>query len=184
MINRRTSAISIITIGLLTLLGLLLFTTPPAVMAQSLSPASGINTCRDCHEDLYYQYDTGKSYCLTESPMHCVDCHAGDAQAVTQEAAHKDYIQFPVVNQDDSRCYQCHPELAKARVEKFRQVAGIPTIIVASSYQPVSITRPSVSNLENQAESNESVFNVGIFSLILVAGLVITSLIIYMLRHV
>ena len=185
MFTRRAFAFSIVAIGLLTLLGLILLATPHVVLAQSSTPASGTNTCRSCHEDLYYQYDTGKSYCLTESPMQCVDCHAGDPQAITPENAHKGYIKYPVINQDDSRCYQCHPEQAKARVEKFRQVAGIhPVIVASSSFQSVSMTTQSVSNRNKQTQADELFFKSGIFSLVLVAGLVLTGFIIYMVRHV
>jgi len=184
MFTRRTFAFSFITIGLLTLLGLLLLATPQVVLAQTSTPASLTNTCRNCHEDLYYLHDTGKSYCLAESPMQCVDCHAGDPEAISQESAHKAYIKYPVVNQDDSKCYQCHPEQAKARVEKFRQVAGIHNVIVASSYQPVSLRTRSDSNQDIQAHSDELFSKPWTFTLVVVAALVLTGLIIYIIRHV
>ena len=119
-------------------------TTVPAQAQTSLQAKTG-NTCLVCHEDLYTLHSTGKAYCLNDAPMACIDCHGGDPTALTQEAAHFNRAAHPVVNEDDKKCYQCHPGLAETRLETFRAVAGIPEILVALPCPPSSVPECTAS---------------------------------------
>lgn len=104
------------------------------VHAQSVS--TGKDNCVSCHEDLYLLHDTGNWFCLRESPMSCVDCHGGNPEAVTQETAHLHRATHPIVNEDTSKCRECHPAEYDKRVEMFDQRAGISQIRVAAPYSP------------------------------------------------
>ncbi|RPJ24039.1 MAG: hypothetical protein EHM33_19105, partial [Chloroflexi bacterium] len=113
--------------ALLSLIGIAIVTlslnTP--VQAQSIPTNGPENNCMNCHEDLYFLHDTGNWYCLRESSMRCVDCHGGDQEAITREAAHFSRAAHPVIDEDVSKCQECHPEECSERVELFDQTAGI-----------------------------------------------------------
>ena len=66
-------------------------------------------TASTATDNLYYLHDTGKYFCLNELPMACVDCHGGDPQATIMEEGHTLRTAHPVINEDISKCQQCHP---------------------------------------------------------------------------
>jgi len=110
------------TTGLVLILALLFF----GVGAEQVSAAGGAgDQCVVCHDSQYHNYDNGKSFCINESPMHCVDCHGGNSYAVTKEAAHYDRSAHPVVGEDVSRCYVCHLDEADQRAAIFDDIAGL-----------------------------------------------------------
>jgi hypothetical protein len=106
------------------------------VHAQEPIPISDHGTCIRCHEDLYFLHDTGNWFCIRESPMRCVDCHGGDPSSLKQEEAHANRKAHPVINEDISKCQECHPAECDERLVKFDQVAGISEVLVAVPYQP------------------------------------------------
>ncbi len=148
--------------------------------AQTHPQASAGNSCLVCHEDLYTLHDTGKAYCLNEAPMTCVDCHGGNPTALTQEAAHFNRAAHPVVNEDDKKCYECHPSQAEARVEMFRALAGIPELMVIQPCPPASLP---VTGGFPDSEPEEWVLGLEAVTLFLVAGLALAVFIAYKIRH-
>lgn len=111
------------------------------VYAQASYPFTENGTCASCHEDLYFLHDTGKWFCIRESPMRCVDCHGGDPFAFQKEDAHDSREAHPILNEDISKCQECHPAECDERVVKFVSIAGISEVLVAVPYQ----TRPTLS---------------------------------------
>jgi hypothetical protein len=99
---------------------------------------------------------------------------------MTEEVAHAGFVKYPVINQDDSKCYQCHPNQAKARVEKFRQVAGISDVMVAVSYRPTALP---VTAATAETQPDEWILGLETISLFLMAGLTLTIFIVYKIRH-
>ncbi|HWS24780.1 MAG TPA: hypothetical protein VN226_10150 [Anaerolineales bacterium] len=92
---------------------------------QVMAAGGAGDQCVVCHDSQYHNYDNGKSFCINESPMHCVDCHGGNPYALTKEAAHYDRSAHPVVGEDVSRCYVCHLDEADQRAAIFDDVAGL-----------------------------------------------------------
>jgi hypothetical protein len=179
MLTKKSFFLVFLSSGIFIMLAFCLFAAPTGAQAQGPIQSPENNRCFNCHEDLYYLHDTGKAYCLKDSPMQCVDCHGGDPAAMTEEVAHAGLVKYPVVNQDDSKCYQCHPDQAEARVEKFRQVAGIKKVLVAAPYQPV-VSQVTIFPAETPSEW---VLGLETVSLFLVAGLALTIFIVYKIRH-
>jgi len=139
MIGKKTFAVGLIAsvCGLLLLVASLVMTTP--AYAQSPDPEMDNSNCIKCHEDLYFLHDTGNWYCIREASMPCVACHGGDPTATTQEAAHYDRSAHPIINEDISRCQECHtdPDECCECVSKFEQMAGIKQVKLVSPV-PVS----------------------------------------------
>lgn len=100
--------------------------------------------CLSCHENLYYNYDTGKHYCLTEAATRCVDCHAGDPQALDEETAHAGLVVHPILNGDISRCQSCHVQDAQQHVDVFAALAGYSeTVHIAGQAAPALPSEPA-----------------------------------------
>jgi len=153
------------------------------VSAQEVIPLQDQGTCMTCHEDLYFLHDTGNWFCIREAPMQCVDCHGGDPSSLKQDEAHASREAHPVINEDVSRCQECHPAECDERVKKFDQVAGISNVLVAISYQPSPIAH---SEQSQQVQPDDSVEYPGwlaaleVITPILISGLV---LVIYLIHH-
>jgi hypothetical protein len=113
---------------------------PSRVYAQETPPIPENGTCISCHEDLYFLHDTGNWFCIREAPMQCVDCHGGDPYTFNQEAAHANRQSHPIINEDVSKCQECHPAECNERVLKFERVAGISDVMVSVPYQPKPTT--------------------------------------------
>jgi len=109
---------------------------PSGVHAQAATPIADQGTCIKCHENLYFLHDTGNWFCIRESPMRCVDCHGGDPSSLKQEEAHVNRKVHPIINEDVSKCQECHPAECNERVMRFDQVAGISDVLAAVLYQP------------------------------------------------
>lgn len=108
------------------------------VQAQQPTPSADHGTCIKCHEDLYFLHDTGNWFCIRESPMRCVDCHGGNPASLHKEEAHADRKAHPIINEDVSKCQECHPERCNERVATFDQAAGISKVLVAVPLQPTA----------------------------------------------
>jgi len=117
---------------LTTLIVLSALTIPTAAYADTPVPPPDNGNCITCHDNLYYLHDTGKYYCLNESPMSCVDCHGGNSQATTQEEAHTLRAAHPIINEDISKCQGCHPEQCVERIDMFDQMAGFSDIVLVA----------------------------------------------------
>ncbi|MBI2334025.1 MAG: hypothetical protein HYU84_18015 [Chloroflexi bacterium] len=135
MLARRPSTIQFAMALMGALMLLISFSMPITANADAGTPDNG--KCISCHEDLYLLHDTGNWYCLNEAPMSCVGCHGGNPTSVVKEAAHMNRASHPIINEDVSKCQECHPEECDERVEIFRQRAGISTVFVAVPYTPL-----------------------------------------------
>ncbi|MBI4732054.1 MAG: hypothetical protein HY781_08020 [Chloroflexi bacterium] len=146
MFTKKTLVLSLLSAILLVAASLLL--NPWSVQAQAGElTASASSSCLRCHEDLYYNYDAGKHYCLTEASTRCVDCHDGDPEAVQVEAAHVGLVIYPIVNGDISRCETCHLQDAQAHVDTFAALAGYsPTVHVARQAEPSILEQTPVAD--------------------------------------
>jgi len=134
MKEKRTFTIGLFAaIAGFTLLLVSLFLATPAY-AQSPDQDVDNGNCIKCHEDLYFLHDTGNWFCIRESPMPCVACHGGDPTATTQESAHYDRSAHPIINEDISRCQECHtdPDECCECITKFNEVAGIEQVKLVS----------------------------------------------------
>lgn len=137
MFKKNIFTFSLIAAILVVIAGLLLHTQPASADSGTLNGHT--SSCLGCHEDLYYNYDTGKHYCLTEASTRCVDCHAGNPEALDEKTAHAGLIVHPILNGDISRCKSCHQQDAQAHADTFAALAGYSSVVsVAAQVQPVS----------------------------------------------
>lgn len=115
----------------------ILFHAQPVQASNATFADGGTSSCLTCHENRYFQYDTGNIYCLTEASARCVDCHGGDPNAPDEATAHAGMLTHPIVNGDISRCETCHGTAAQSHVDTFAALAGYSeTVIVADQVQP------------------------------------------------
>jgi len=159
---------------------------PPLAHAQEATLIADLGTCIKCHENLYFLHDTGNWFCIRESPMRCVDCHGGDPSSLKQEEAHAGREAHPVINEDVSKCQECHPAECDERVAKFDQVAGISKVLIAVSYQP----KPTIISEQSfDVQPGEPVEYPGwisameIIALVLISGLALTVYFVHKKHH-
>jgi hypothetical protein len=119
--SRKPFLIVAASVGLL--LALLLAT--PAAQAQDAAPTAGPDdaNCLNCHEDLYYLYDTGKWHCLCEASPSCLHCHGGQPGTLDEDQAHAGMIANPL-QENAAVCQQCHCDDCQERVRRFIALAG------------------------------------------------------------
>jgi hypothetical protein len=132
-INRWTLALTAVLFGI-TLTMLCKPAYAAAVQTETVDSTS-ISSCFSCHENLYYLYDMGKSYCVTEHKERCVNCHAGNPDAMNKVQAHLGLIVHP---QKDSGaiCQQCHLQDADIRLATFASLGGYKTVVESEPYTP------------------------------------------------
>jgi len=122
-------------------------------------------------------------FCLRDAPMTCVDCHGGDPTATTKEKAHAKRAAHPIVNENITKCQECHPEKGVERVQIFREVAGLSPVIVAAAYVPVLVTESSMApGLDQKQPATILLWQEGLALGILVA-LVLLAVFITKSRH-
>jgi hypothetical protein len=159
-----------------------------ATPAYAQSPAQDVDNgnCIKCHEDLYFLHDTGNWFCIRESPMPCVACHGGDPTATTQESAHYDRSAHPVVNEDISKCQECHEDEDECCecVSKFDQVAGINQVKLVSPVTDFGASDqiPGLPAIEEQEPVNWLLI-LEILPLVVIASLALTIYIVHKVRH-
>lgn len=168
-------------VGLSAVIAVLFFAAPVYAFAQPAGQGDGDNQCLVCHENLYYLRDTGKWYCLNESPMTCTHCHGGNPNTFIKEDAHSGRAEHPVVNENDKKCYQCHSATAKSRLDEFRRVAGISRVMVAISYRPVTPLESDVT--VEKSGFAPPLLGVEAFTFLLVAGLALAAFLASKIRH-
>jgi len=187
MYGKKTFAFSLLGTTLCFALLLLSLSMATPAYAQSPTPDVGNGTCITCHEDLYFNHDTGNWFCIRESPMPCVACHGGDPTATTQETAHYDRSAHPIINEDISRCQECHVDEDECCecVAKFDQVAGLKEVKLAAPVVApyTSNQAPGLPAIEEQEPVNWLLL-LEILLLIVIASLALTIYIAYKLRHV
>jgi hypothetical protein len=116
--------------------------------------------------------------------MTCTDCHAGDPTAITKELAHDNRAAHPIINDDVSKCQECHPEKCDERVGIFAQSAGINTVLVAVPYTPVSAPEDTdVSPIKPQQELSAWIYAWQVLAMVLVAGAALAVYVVQRIRH-
>ncbi|MFZ5883258.1 MAG: hypothetical protein ACOYYI_05720 [Chloroflexota bacterium] len=135
MFQKKLRFAMFLTVGAVIVLSAALFTSV-AAHADEPGPAAAGVQCIACHEDLYFLHDTGNWFCLRESPMTCVDCHGGNPNTLDKNLAHTQRAAHPILNEDVSKCRQCHPQECDERVAYFDSIAGISKVRVAAPYTP------------------------------------------------
>lgn len=152
------------------------------VSADEPGPVSANVQCISCHENLYFLHDTGNWFCLRESPMTCVDCHGGNPNTLDKNLAHAQRTAHPILNQDVSKCRQCHPQECDERVAYFDSTAGISKVKVAAPYTP--IYTPGSTSVELQQREADWLLAVWeILPLALVTGLALLAYFILRRKH-
>ncbi len=178
--------VSILTVGVFILF--MAASTPATVRADDPVPPPNNGNCITCHEDLYFLHDTGNWFCLKESPMACVSCHGGDPTTTTKEIAHTDRAPHPVINEDVSKCQECHPDECYERVELFDQTAGISEVLVAAPYTPAySYSTENIDifpiEVQQEQESNSWINFMEFLPIMLVTGLALIVYFAYKIKH-
>ena len=173
---------------LIALISIVILITPSFesanVHAQISTPLRNEGTCAKCHEDLYFLHDTGNWFCIRESPMECVDCHGGDSSSFKKEAAHASRKAHPIINDDVSKCQECHPGECTELVEIFDQRAGISQVQVAAPYRPVFSTGNITNATADVAQHRETPGGQLMFwEIIPLAFIVALALAIYLTRY-
>ena len=131
---------------------LLLVAVPQSAVVVQAQTSEVKPACLRCHEDLYYLHDTGKWFCVSESPMQCVSCHGGDPTAITKDAAHLNRTAHPIINGNTTTCRQCHVENCAERVSKFDAIAGIsPVVFVSAPIGPAPAAPAAVTPVPQAA---------------------------------
>jgi hypothetical protein len=105
--------------------------------------------------------------------MRCVDCHGGDPSSLKQEEAHTNRTAHPVINENVSKCRECHPAECEDRVREFDQVAGISNVRVALPYQPLSAVNAEESEQAQPAGYPGWLSVAEVTAPILISGLVL-----------
>ena len=144
--KRKIFSLSMICAGAFAILLFTSFVTMP-VAAQGTPPPEECQ-CKQCHEQQYYLYDTGKWYCQCKAPMTCVHCHSGNGQETNADLAHKDMLANPFTN-GAAVCKNCHKEELQARVNEFVARRGqVPCPLPLRISLP--ITPPNRNRFRNQ----------------------------------
>jgi hypothetical protein len=138
---------------------------PAVAYADEPVPTPDQGNCTNCHEDLYFLHDTGNWYCLKESPMSCVDCHSGDPLAISKEQAHVKRSAHPVLNDDTSKCQECHPQECTERLQIFQQNAGISEVLIAMPYTPGAVPGDTSTVSAEQPKNSSAWINIPILLL-------------------
>jgi hypothetical protein len=124
--------------------------------ARAASPAqTSTLACNTCHEDQYYLHDTGKWYCITEAKDRCVNCHGGNAEALTEDEAHVGLVANPF-SDGGTRCQECHAEDTEARIQKVASYTGYHEAIPVEPYVPHASTPDTSSALVSSLDEPEA----------------------------
>ncbi|MBN2385701.1 MAG: hypothetical protein JXB85_01690 [Anaerolineales bacterium] len=140
MSKRLTLLFLFVTAGLI-LLGAA-FTIP--VQAQADDPNTEANACLTCHSSRYYNFDSGRWFCMcAQRNDRCTACHGGNPETHDPEEAHIDLVVNPLADPQAS-CGQCHDDV-EPRVAAFVEMTGVifhePTEPQTGDYQPVTYAR-------------------------------------------
>lgn len=179
---RKTLRYKLVLFGGVIIVVLMALSMPSAVRADDPVPVPNNENCIICHENLYFLHDTGNWFCLKESPMACTNCHGGDPNTLDKDLAHANRAAHPVINDDVSKCRQCHPEECNERVAFFDRSAGISKVLVAAPYTP-SYSADVAPVRETMEESRSLLPIWEVVPLLLVAGLALGIHFVLQRRH-
>ena len=131
--NRRVQ--ELIAILLVLILAVLITTTTASAAQTKTTTVAANSSCFTCHEDLYYLYDLGNNYCITEHKDRCLNCHEGNPAEMNKDEAHLGLIAHP---QKDNgvQCLECHKEETAAYLAKFKSLGGYKQVIEEPPYSP------------------------------------------------
>lgn len=132
------------------------------VTGVAFAADGGGDQCVTCHRMQYQNMDNGKSFCLDEAPMHCVDCHGGNPYATTKEQAHFDRSAHPVIEDNVSRCYTCHLDDSDMKVESFNKVAGLSSVHVEAEQEQAGSAYAGFPEIEEEHGMPLSAGSIGI----------------------
>ena len=112
--------------------------------------------------------------------MNCVGCHGGDPTAVSKETAHANRAAHPIINENVSKCSECHPGQCEERVEIFSREAGMSPVIVSQPYKPAfSISNEQPIPVTGDVQNSSWIPAVAGALFILVVGLALTIYILF-----
>jgi hypothetical protein len=112
--------------------------------------------------------------------MTCVGCHGGNPSALTKELAHANRSAHPIINDNTSKCTECHQEQCSERVKIFGQEAGISLVMVSQPYKPAyTIAETQSIPVTGNQKSSEWVPAVAGILFILAVGLAVTIYTLY-----
>jgi hypothetical protein len=175
-------SITVTAFGFALLLLPLFFATP--AHAQATAQVVDNGTCINCHEDLYFLHDTGNYFCIRESPMRCVDCHGGNPAATTQETAHYDRSAHPVINEDISKCQECHGEECYDHAASFDQIAGLKEVKPVSPVPASSIPNQTIGlPVFDEQEPVNWALTFELLPIVVITSLALTIYILHKVRH-
>jgi nitrate/TMAO reductase-like tetraheme cytochrome c subunit len=147
-----TKPVRLIGLGIALLLVGILASLQGVMPVHAASPAqTSTPACNTCHENQYYLHDVGKWYCITEAKDRCVNCHGGNAEALTEEEAHVGLVANPF-SAGAARCQECHVEDTEARLEKVASYTGYQEAIPLEPYVPHASTSDTSSVLPSSLD--------------------------------
>ncbi len=130
----------------------LLMLAGPSACDTATSPessASASNGCLECHASSASGFNVVHSF----AESNCVVCHAGDAQATEEEAAHADLIAFPGdLASIEQSCGHCHAD-SVASVMQHPMHSGHGMVATTRSMIDGSDGEPGTANLQSLALS-------------------------------
>jgi hypothetical protein len=151
-----TKLVRLIELGIVLILVGILASIQGVMPVHAASPAqTSTPACNTCHENLYYLYDAGKWYCITEAKDRCVNCHGGNADALTEKEAHVGLVANPF-SDGGTRCQECHVEDTEARIEKVASYTGYHEAIALKPYVPHATASGSSSELLSLLDEPEA----------------------------
>lgn len=137
MLGKKTTLVMFVSLGTIFVGLLLVFGAGVhTVQAQDIS-TSPSQSCISCHEDLYYLHDTGKWLCIVENTDRCVNCHAGDPEAYTEDEAHLSLVADPL-SDGGKQCQTCHENETQTYIDIFVEKTGYVPPIKTAAYIPVT----------------------------------------------
>jgi hypothetical protein len=118
-------------------------------MAQEdISPEE--SGCFECHQGLYWLFDSGRAVCFCTMEAYCTDCHSGQADTLDKDLAHTVMISSPV-RDNAAICQDCHPDDYQERSELVMARIGVKPTAVAVS---VSLPMPPSGSSAGSAQSS------------------------------
>lgn len=126
-----------------------------AVLAQPARAQEG-SACFGCHQERYWQFDSGRAACFSTMPGRCTDCHAGDANILEVDQAHAGVIASPA-RDGAAACKSCHLEDALDRAQSLGAYTGTVRQPGAATL-PLQPVTPSPSPVDSGRQAAGALF--------------------------
>lgn len=122
-----------------TITGLLIFLLPWTIPAHAQEPTPENNADSVvCHEHQYYLYDSGKWYCLCETPVRCTERRGGRTDTLVKDLVYKSLDANPM-QENVTVCQDCRPGYYQSQVVKLASIVWINTTpLPFPTYKPVA----------------------------------------------